>query len=245
MPDENEGTPAYISREEFAAAMREQQTRIAGAMDVFGDQVSKAILDLKQPEQKPASKSNNSSDVKEEAVELIDDPEGFISKIIDKKAAKNDDIEGIRNDLFMDRVNELEREYDSEYGEGAFREQIAPDLMKAAADLPPKFRASRSHMSMLVRGIKGGLPADKLVEKRLAVKQAQKEKEERELRVTEPPAMLRGVGVGRSGGDRLDADELAYLDALAAKGIKYTKEEYLADRKLGSDIEEVLEVKKK
>ena len=244
MADENENAaPQYITREDFAAAMKDQQTRIAGAMDVFGDQVSKAILDIKEKPETKQSKSSNSSDVKEEAVELIDDPEGFISKVIAKNRDKDGEMESLRNDLFMDRLNELEKEYDEEYGDGSFKEQIAPDLMKAAADLPSKMRSSRAHMNMLVRGIKGGLPADKLVEKRLAVKQAQKDKEEKLSRGSEAPAMLRGVGIQRSGGDRLDADELAFIDTLNAKGIKYTKEEYLRDRKMGNDIEAEMEKK--
>lgn len=238
----SEGAVQYITKEEFAAVMRDQQSRIANAMDTFGDQVSQAIMKVQPTNNKNETPTNkDGSDIPDAAVKLIDNPDDYISKIVDKKLSQDNDIDMLRNDMFLDRVGELERDYDNEFGDGAFREHILPDLMKAASELPTKMRASKSHMRMLYQGIRGGLPADKLVEKRLAVKQAEKDAAERRS----APPMLRGIGVPRQSGDKLDADESAYLDSLSKKGIKYSKEDYLRDREMSGDIDSMVEAMRK
>jgi hypothetical protein len=188
-------TPQYITKEEFTAVMKDQQSRIANAMDTFGDQVSQAILKVQPTNSKTDAPTNkDGSDIPDAAVKLIDNPDEYISKIVEKRLAQDTDIDMLRNDIFLDRIGELERDYDGEFGEGSFKEHILPDLVKAASELPPKMRASKSHMRMLYQGIRGGLPADKLIEKRLALKQAEKDEAERRS----APPMLRGIGVPRS-----------------------------------------------
>ena len=218
-PVEQVVAPREVATQEDFSTFREEMTR---GFQQFGQQVAQAIQRPRAQEAAPAEESGDES------------ADQFVRRLTSE--ALSEDLkpttEAIQNDLIQDRFRELQADFDGEFGEGQFRELIQDDLAVAVQALPKPLRSSRSHTTMLLRGLKGGLSIDKLGELK-----AENMKRKEDLSA---PRMLSGTGLPKPKGSKVSPEEKDFLKALSDGGDDYTMADYMADRDSPNTEEEYM-----
>ncbi len=227
--EEKKEEAQFITKDDLKTSLGELTSQFNQNLKAFGEQVAGAI---KAPEKKEEEPNVSLTD-KQNA--LLDDPDAYIEaraqEMVQQAAENNPDSIGnkvLLSNAFETHVTAERKGFVEKYGDKLWDEAVLPQLAAATADMQPAMKASSPHITMLVRGIKGGIDDDVLAEARSEVMSSDKDN---------PPVMITGIGVPRPKGSPLGGDEKEILAEMNKNGMNVTSEEYVKFRD-GGDTEE-------
>ena len=221
-------------------ALEAQQQQMVETLRQFGTAlvtaIDEKIAGAAQPQQaQPAGDNDNSTgggsftdqQIADMQARLLTDPEGFISEILEKKLSssrKEPDpvVKTLAEDKFATTRASLQREVDTQFGDGTFEELFSKEFDALAANLPDALKASETHLRVILNSLMGPKRTE-LNEREAAV---QKERD----RTMASPGTFTGMGRPRPRGSSLTPEEKEFLAELRDAGIDVDEKQYIRDR---------------